>query len=313
MSFNKRVIAVLGGGVIGQSWAALFASKGNRVNIFEPNKDTAKNLKPKVLNLLQDMPNTVGIDEAKGNIQVYGTIEEAVKGAYAVQEAGPERVEIKQSIFKEVEAFAPENALILSSSSGIVPSKSSVKMTNPERLVVGHPFNPPHIMPLVEVLSMERVDENYLEEVMDFYKVFERVPIKLNKEIPGFVANRLQTVVVLEAINLIEKGVVSVEQMDAIMKNSLGIRWASIGPMLTGVLGGGPGGIKHILEHILNTLAIAMGKKPVSEETIESLQEETNKIYPIEDREYLAKHRDEVQRAIIRLQKLQRHKKEMPV
>lgn len=305
MSCNIRTVAVVGGGVIGQSWAALFASRGANVNIFEPNDELAKTLKLKVLNLLQAMPDAIGIDEAKNNIIVSTSIEKAVRGVIAIQEAGPERLDIKQSLFADIEKFAPDDALILSSSSGIVPSQSSVKMKTPERLVIGHPFNPPHIMPLVEVLALPKASKDYVESVMDFYKFFDRVPVKLNKEVSGFVANRLQTVVVLEAVSLIQNGVIGVEELDKIMKNSLGVRWASIGPILTGVFGGGPGGIQHILEHILNSLATAMGKEPIDKATIEMLQEETNKVYPVANREFLAKQRDEIQRAIIRLQKSQ--------
>lgn len=306
MKTNQKTIAVIGGGVIGQSWATLFASQGDNVNIYEPNEETQKTLKSNVLNQLQNMPEAVSLAEATANIHVFNTIEETVKGAYAVQESGPERADIKQNIFLEIEKHAPKDALIMSSSSGIVPSVSSKLMKDPNRLVVGHPFNPPHIMPLVEVLAIDGTDTKYIDRILKFYVGFNRVPVQLEKEIPGFVANRLQTVVILEAVNLINKGVVGVKELDTIMKNSLGIRWASIGPILTGVFGGGNGGIQHILEHILNPLINSMEMQPIDNETIQMLQQETDVVYPKVSRRVLAQQRDDLQRAIIKLQQYQK-------
>ncbi len=301
MENSNKTIAIIGGGVIGQSWTTLFASKGTNVVVFEPNEEAAKTLKSKIIKTIEGF---VGHSNSfQDKIHVVNNIEAAVKNAYAIQECGPEKAEIKQSIFADVEKYAPQDALIISSSSGIVPSVSGAKMKDSSRLAIGHPVNPPHAVPLIEVIISDNAVSGYAKKVMDFYTSYNKIPVRLKMAVPGFVVNRLQTVLVLEAVDLIAKGVVSVKEMDTIVTTSLGIRWGSIGPMLTGVFGGGDSGLRGILEHIMNSLATSMGKDPISEEKIALLEKQANEFYPKDEKQKLVHLRDQRQNAIIEIQK----------
>lgn len=293
MEPSKKIITVIGGGVIGRSWAALFAMRGDVIRIVEPDPVVAHTLKPIILTMIKD---SLGISNAYGverNIEVYDELDQAVDGAYAIQEAAPEKVEIKQAIFARVEALATSDAIILSSSGGIPTAILAAKMQDPSRLMIGHPCPPPHLMPLVEVAVSPQTGVELVEKALAFYRAYDKVPVLLRKQIPGFVADRLQAALVLEAAELIAQRVVNAEELDIIMKNSLGLRWATSGPILAAVLGDAREGLRHILTGL---------SRPLSEEVIEKLTRQAELFYPERNREALARQRDQQQKKIIRIQ-----------
>ncbi|AIJ26270.1 3-hydroxyacyl-CoA dehydrogenase NAD-binding domain-containing protein [Amycolatopsis methanolica] len=223
-------IAVIGAGTIGLSWATLFAAHGHEVRVSDPRPDLA---------------------EALGDLDVHiaGSVGEAVRDVDVVQENGPERLDFKRELFARLVAEAPAHALLLSSSSAI-PSSEFTAGIDGSRVLIGHPFNPPHIMPLVEVVPNPRTREEAVRDAVGFYRSLGRVPVVERKEVPGFVGNRLQNALQREAIHLVQAGVVDPAGLDEVVVNSLGLRWAAVGPFLGAHLGGGPGGYRHLATHI---------------------------------------------------------------
>ena len=163
-------------------------------------------------------------------------------GADLLQENGPERVEFKQDLWARIEQHVPAHALLLSSSSAKTATEQSVKMNDPSRLLIGHPFNPPHLIPLVEIVPGEQTEPSAVADAVAFYKAVGKVPRVLRKEIQGFVANRLQRAIFRECCHLVLEGVVTVDELDDIVTSSIGLRWAADGPFRSFHLGGGPGG-----------------------------------------------------------------------
>lgn len=198
----------------------------------------------------------------------------------AVQENGPERNDFKAELFAQIEPLVSKDALLLSSSSGITPDIIGAKMTDPNRVVIGHPFNPPHQLPLVEICGTPDADEALIARVMEFYRGMDKAPARLNRPVPGFVANRLQAVLVGEALSLVDSGVVDMKTLDEIMLNSLGPRWASIGPLLALHLGGGDGGLHRVLSQLYNHVVPSMGLDPLPDDSIDRLGKIAEETYP---------------------------------
>ncbi len=294
-------VAVVGAGLIGLSWTALFAARGLAVRVWDPRPDLAEAIGATVPGAITGTPGFDGdVEDALRRVVTVPTIAEAVDGAVAIQEAGPERADIKQANWREIEQHAPADGLLLSSSSGIVASEQAKLMAGPARLLIGHPFNPPHVLPLVEVSADEATDQALIDRAMDFYRSLGKHPVQLHREVPGFVANRLQIAVVVEAIRLVQAGVVGVDELDDIVTNSLGIRWACVGPLLAFHLGGGQGGLASILDRIGRGLAEDIGQGDVlTDETIARIGEAADLAYPRERFAELAARRDGLQRTII--------------
>jgi 3-hydroxyacyl-CoA dehydrogenase len=183
-------------------------------------------------------------------ITFFGDPTAAAKGADFVQESGPERENIKIDLFAAIDAGAPPEAVIATSSSGLLVSRVSTKCKHPERCVIGHPFNPPHLIPLVEVVGGPKTSPEAAFKAMDFYRTAGKKPIHIRKEVAGHVANRLQAALWREAVHLVAEGVVSVSDADAAIAYGPGLRWALMGPHLTFHLAGGEGGMPHFMSHI---------------------------------------------------------------
>jgi len=182
-------------------------------------------------------------------------MQQALAQADHVQENGPERPDFKMKLFADMDEATPVDSLIASSSSGITPSVMQSKCQHPERVLVGHPFNPPHIIPLVEVVGGAKTSPAAIERAMAFYTSIGKKAIHLRKELPGHVANRLQAALYREMLYLIEQGVLSVEDTDAAVCYGPGVRWGVMGQSLQWHLGGGAGGVKHFMEHLMDPLA----------------------------------------------------------
>lgn len=239
------IIAVVGAGTIGLSWAALFASKGHDVRLHDPRPDLQELLDAAAVELSEVLSGSW-----RDRIVLEPDLEAAVTGVDVVQENGPERLDVKQELFARIEAAAPPEALLLSSTSGLMPSDMGADLTAPGRVVVGHPFNPPHVVPLVEVVPGAQTPAATVEAAATFYRSLGKVPVVLHKEIGGFVANRLQSALFRESVHLVLEGVVTPEELDQVVTESVGVRWATAGPFESYHLGGGPGGIRNLLEHL---------------------------------------------------------------
>lgn len=247
--------AVVGAGTIGLSWAALFSAHGMRVRLTDPREDLASTLREQMPMLATSL--SASSDDLLERIEVTGDLREAVRDADVVQENGPERLAFKRELFAEIAENAPEHAVLASSSSGIIASEIARTLPDAvaERLLIAHPFNPPQVVPLVEVVPGERTSEATVKKALEFYSGLGKTPVRIHKEVTGFVANRLQSAVLQEAIHLVLNGVVDASELDTVMKSSLGGRWATVGPFESFHLGGGPGGIRHMMEHLGSGMA----------------------------------------------------------
>jgi carnitine 3-dehydrogenase len=257
MSFNKpiRRIAIVGTGVIGASWAAYYLSRGFDVVATDPAPNAEANLRKYVDNawpVLARAGLTAGASRER--LTFTANMSRALANADLVQENAPERPDFKIKLFAEMDQAAPPDAIIASSSSGITMDVMQSACKHPERCVVGHPFNPPHIVPLVEVVGGAKTSEETIERAMSFYASIGKKPIRLHKAIPGHAANRLQAALYKEILSLIQQGVLDVADADIAVSYGPGLRWGVMGQSLQWHLGGGAGGIHHFMEHLMPPL-----------------------------------------------------------
>ncbi len=279
MSNDKPVrrIAIVGTGVIGASWAALYLARGFDVVATDPGPKAEANLRKYIQEAWSDL-TAIGLSPGASRDRLIFTpsLAGAVAGADLVQENGPERPDFKMKLFADIDEAAPVTSIIASSSSGITPSVMQSKCKHPERVLVGHPFNPPHLIPLVEVVGGAKTSPEYIQRAMAFYASIGKKPILLKKEIPGHVANRLQVALFKEVLYLIEQDVLSVADADAAVSWGPGLRWGIMGPSLQFHLAGGAGGIKHFFEGVfagLTPLLSALGNPQVTPELKEKVTE----------------------------------------
>ena len=293
----SRAAAVVGAGTIGLSWAALFAAKGLSVRVCDPRPDLEEALRTTA----SELAPVLGPD-LLDRMSVEADLEAAVAGVDAVQETAPEVLDLKQELFARVEAAAPASALLLSSTSGLLPSDMAARMQDPGRVVVGHPFNPPHVVPLVEVVPGAATPEATAQAAAEFYRSLGKVPVVLRKEIGGFVANRLQSALFRESVHLVLQGVVTAEELDRVVTESVGVRWATAGPFESYHLGGGPGGIRHLLEHLGPGMARRwkdLGQPELTPEVVDRISSETERRFAGHDHASRARERDRVQLAVL--------------
>jgi len=261
MPFDKpiRRIAIVGTGVIGASWAAQYLARGFDVIATDPAPHAEADLR-KYVDEAWDALTTIGLSggAARDRLTFTTNLSEALSQADLVQENGPERPDFKMKLYSEMDALTPVDSLLASSSSGITPSVIQSKCRHPERVVIGHPFNPPHIIPLVEVVGGTRTSPDAVHQAMTFYASIGKKPIHLKKELPGHVANRFQAALYREMLYLIEQGVLSVEDTDAAVSYGPGLRWGVMGQSLQWHLGGGSGGIAHFMDHLMAPLEAMM-------------------------------------------------------
>jgi 3-hydroxyacyl-CoA dehydrogenase len=258
MALDKAVrrIAIVGTGVIGASWAAEFLAKGFDVIATDPAPNAEANLR-KYVDTAWPALAAMGLADKASRDRLNFTLDmkKAVSGADLVQENGPERKDFKIQLFAEMDAATPSDSIIASSSSGLTMSVMQSACKNPERCVIGHPFNPPHMIPLVEVVGGEKTSPDVVRRAIEFYASIGKKPIHLRKEVVGHVANRLQAAIYREVVNLINLGVVDVADADTAVCWGPGLRWGVMGPTMLFHLGGGQGGIQHFMEHLSGPVA----------------------------------------------------------
>jgi len=245
-----RRIAIVGTGVIGASWSALFLAQGLQVVATDPAPNAEASLRKFVASAwpaLERMGLAPGASPSK--LEFTADLAKALAGADLVQENGPERVDFKQRLYKQLDELLPPHVIIASSSSGIPMSLIQVGAElHPERCVIGHPFNPPHLIPLTEIVGGAKTSEETIQRALAFYDSIGRRTVRINKELPGHVANRLQGALAREVYYLVTEGVVSAADVDTALSWGPGLRWGIMGNMMLNHLGGGPGGIEHFFE-----------------------------------------------------------------
>lgn len=237
--------AVLGAGVIGASWTALFLAAGKDVRVY----DIADNVEDTVNDYIEKAwPTLTELDMFKGKVgqlSFHKNIEDAVTGASFIQENVPERIAIKHATYKAIEPHLLPDAIVATSASGLLVKDMQDGWKDPSRFILGHPFNPPHLIPLVELLGNEKTADGVLEAAEAFYGEVGKVTIRVHREVPAHVANRLQAALWREAIYLVESGVACVEDVDKAVWAGPGLRWAAMGPHMLFNLGAGAGGIEE--------------------------------------------------------------------
>jgi carnitine 3-dehydrogenase len=252
MANSIRRVAVIGAGTIGASWAAQFLSRGLEVVVSDPSHG-APGLVRRMVESAWPVLQRLGADPGArpDNWRFVADPVAAVEGADFVQESAPERYEVKQALLPRLAAVLDERVVISSSSSGLLISRLREGCRFPGRCMIGHPFNPPHLVPLVEVVGGEGGSRAAIEAAMAFYRAIGKHPIELHKEVPGHLANRLQAALWREAVFMVAEGVASVADVDAAISEGPGMRWALMGPHATFNLAGGEGGMEHFLHHLL--------------------------------------------------------------
>jgi carnitine 3-dehydrogenase len=249
-------VAIVGTGVIGASWAALYLARGLNVVATDPAPNAEANLRRFIDAAWKDL-QVIGLspNAEREHLQFTTDMKKALSSADLVQENGPERQDFKIKLFADMDAATPEDSIIASSSSGLTMSVMQSACKHPERCVTGHPFNPPHIVPLVEVVAGAKTSPETVERAISFYTSIGKKPIHVRKEVVGHVANRLQAALYREIVYLIEQGVLDVADSDAAVCWGPGLRWGLMGPNLLFHLGGGPGGIRHFMEQFTGPMA----------------------------------------------------------
>ena len=238
-------VAIIGAGVIGASWTTVFLARGMDVVASDPAPGAEEALR-KIVDAQWPAMQQIGLSPAASmeRLQFVASPEDAVADAGFVQENGPERLDIKRDLFRRLDEAAPPAALLATSTSTITISEFQDACTrHPERVVLGHPFNPPHLIPLVEVGGGKQTALDAIERALNFYRAMGKHPIHLRREIMGHVANRLQAALWQEAFNLVKAGVASVADVDAAIAHGPGLRWSLLGPFMNLHLSGGVGGV----------------------------------------------------------------------
>ena len=245
-----KKVAGIGGGIIGGSWAVLFASKGIPVALYDINDDCIANDRKTIesnVDFLYENGAIVSKEEVLGRISYYTNMADAVCDAQFIQESGPERINIKQSMLAQIEESAPADAIIASSASGLPIGQITENAVHPERCIGGHPYNPPHLIPLVEVTLSEKTDPDVAQEAKAFYESVGKEVVILKKDCPGYISNRLQLAVFREMVDLVERGVCTVEEADKALTFGPAIRWAIFGHNMVMQLGN-KDGVKGMIE-----------------------------------------------------------------
>jgi 3-hydroxyacyl-CoA dehydrogenase len=245
-------VAIVGTGTIGASWATHYLVRGFDVTATDP-AATAETALRSYVEAAWDAAASIGLapGASPDRLSFTADLRQAVADADFVQENAPERPELKVKLFADIDEAMPPDAILASSSSGITMSVIQAECRRPERTVIGHPFNPPHIIPLVEVVGGTRTDPDTVRDVMAFYAAIGKKPVHLKKELPGHVANRIQAALYREVVYLVQEGVLDVADSDDAVSWGPGLRWGVMGPHLLWHLGGGEGGIQHFMETLM--------------------------------------------------------------
>lgn len=259
MAGSKQIsqVAIIGTGVIGASWAAQFLAKGLDVVATDIAPNAEASLR-RFIDAAWPALDRLGLAPGASPMRLTfsADMSEAVKGADLVQENGPERIDFKKKLYGQLDELLPSDVIIASSSSGLTMSEIQSGCPNhPERCVIAHPFNPPHLVPLVEIVGGAKTSEETIRRASEFYTGLGKKTVRLHKEVPGHVANRLQAALAREVYYLVGEGVVSVADADTAVSWGPGLRWGIMGQVLLNHLGGGQGGMEHFLQQFTGPMS----------------------------------------------------------
>jgi 3-hydroxyacyl-CoA dehydrogenase len=301
-----RRIAIIGTGVIGSSWTALFLAKGLEVVATDiaPNAEAGLN---HFVDAAWPALERLGLAPGGSRSKLTFTpdLAAAVTGTDLVQENGPERIDFKKKLYGQLDELLPPEVIIASSSSGLTMSEiQSGCRSHPERCVIGHPFNPPHLIPLVEIVGGAKTSEDTIQRATQFYAALGKRPVRLYKELSGHVANRLQAAIIREVYYLVSEGVLSAADADTALSWGPGLRWGIMGNMLLNHLGGGQGGIEHFLQQFTGPLTAwwnALGQPVLTPEVQKKLVDSVHAEVGSRSIDELAEERDEMLLGLIEL------------
>ena len=256
-----KKVACVGAGVIGYSWALYYSLKKLSVSVYDLSDEklnlAKKRIHESLLNLMKNgVVSEDEMSEIENGINYTTSMEDAVKDVQFITESGPESYEIKQKMAEEMERYTASNTIIASSTSGLLVSEIAKNAKNPERFIGAHPYNPPHLIPLVELTKGDKTSEEVLKCAKEFYQSIDKEPVVLQKEALGFICNRIQMAVYREVCNLVMKGVCSIEDADKAVTYGPGLRWAIMGPSLVFELGGAEGHIDGLMKHLNPSISL---------------------------------------------------------
>ncbi len=310
MSQDKpiRRIAIIGTGVIGASWSALFLAKGLQVVATDvaPNAEAAlRNFVGTAWPTLKRLGLSPGASQS--NLTFTADLAQTLAGADLVQENGPERIDFKQKLYGQLDELLPPEVIIASSSSGLTMSEiQKGAASHAERCVIAHPFNPPHLIPLVEIVGGAKTSEATIRRAAEFYTSIGQRTVRVNKEMPGHVANRLQAALAREVYYLVAEGVVSAADVDTALCWGPGLRWGVMGNLMLNHLGGGPGGIEHFFQQFTGPMTAwwkTLGSPVLTPEVQKKLIDSVHAEVGSRTIEELEAERDEVLLGLIELRK----------
>jgi 3-hydroxyacyl-CoA dehydrogenase len=301
-----RRVVIIGTGVIGASWSALFLAKGLQVVATDiaPNAEAALR---KFVETAWPAAKRLGLSPgaSQSNLKFTAALAQAIAGADLVQENGPERIDFKRKLYGQLDDLLPPDVIIASSSSGLTMSEiQSGAAAHPERCVIAHPFNPPHLIPLVEIVGGVKTSEATIQRAVEFYTSIGQRTVRLNKEMPGHVANRLQAALAREVYHLVSEGVVSAADVDTALCWGPGLRWGVMGNMLLNHLGGGQGGIEHFFQQFTGPMTAwwkVLGQPVLTPEVQKKLIDSVHAEVGSRTIDELAAKRDEVLLGLLKL------------
>ena len=246
---KKKIVSIIGTGVIGAGWAARFIASGHHVQAFDPSPRSLKKLKTDVKKALISL-SKIGLHKNASikNLTYHNNLKDALKDTSFVQENAPEKEKLKTSLLQEIDQLLDKKILIASSSSGLLPTKIQSKCKFPNRVLIGHPFNPVYLLPLVEIVKGKKTSQQSALKLKKIYESIGMKPLMVRKEIEGYISDRLQEALWRESLHLIKDGIASTEEIDDAIVYGPGLRWAFMGVCLTFHLAGGEEGMKHMLE-----------------------------------------------------------------
>src|SRR6201991_2588733 len=301
-----RRVAIIGTGVIGASWASLFLAKGLDVIATDIAPDAETSLR-RFVKAAWPALERLGLAPGASQSRLTFTpdMPTAVRAVDLVQENGPERIDFKRKLYAQLDELLPPDVIIASSSSGLTMSEiQSGASSHPERCVIAHPFNPPHLIPLVEIVGGAKTSEETIRRASEFYTALGKRTVRLHKEVPGHVANRLQAAIAREVYYLVGEGVVSVADVDSALSWGPGLRWGIMGQVLLNHLGGGQGGMEHFLAQFTGPMTAwwkVLGSPELNSELQQKLIEGVHAEVGSRSIDELAAERDEVLLGLLEL------------
>lgn len=303
-----RRVAVIGTGVIGASWTALFLANGLEVTATDVAPGAEAALKRFVADAWPALQRLgLASDASLDKLSFTAALKSAVENADMVQENGPEKIDFKRTLYRELDELLHPRVIIASSSSGLTMSEiQSACAVHPERCVIGHPFNPPHLVPLVEIVGGAKTSEDTIQRAVEFYTGLGKRAVRLNKEVPGHVANRLQAALAREVYHLVAEDVISAADVDTALCWGPGLRWGIMGQLLLNHLGGGQGGIEHFFQQFTGPMTAwwkVLGTPTLTPDVQKKLIDGVHAEVGMRSIDELAAERDEVLLGLIELRK----------